>query len=122
MCSTPLKLSEPNLYESNFEFETGKDLSVSFVESAVSDCQTYSFWHHTVYWSAAKTYCDCTGSLVVMDTQEKHDHLMTQIGGLYVSIEAHLHREKSFDMKCAAITNWQELTRKIHPLARGPFP
>ena len=61
-----------------------------------------------MWWAAAKQFCDCIGSLVVLDTQEKYDHLMSQIGGLYVSVEVRLHQAKEFHLKYVAMRRRKE--------------
>ena len=53
---------------------------IFIVEYAITYGQTYH--GQNVWWSAAKSFCDCLGGMVVLDTQEKHDHLMTKIGSL----------------------------------------
>ena len=92
------------------DFETGKGLPVTLLEVFIVDFavtygQTYSLRGNSVWWAAAKQFCDCIGSLVVLDTQEKYDHLMSQIGSLYVSVEFRLRQAKEFHRKYVATNN-----------------
>ena len=60
---------------------------ISFIHSLIlSDltavwCQTitYRMENYEVYWDAAQRFCECTGHLAVLDTEEKQMALLSQM-------------------------------------------
>ena len=51
----------------------------NILDFATTDTQTYTIPGITLGWSSAKSYCECTGNLVVIDTAEKQADVLAKV-------------------------------------------